>query len=637
MAAASSARPSRAAPAPASCTNGVKDATETDVDCGGACAKCVDGKSCAVGTDCTDGVCKDTGAGLKCQLPSNSDGVKNGTETGIDCGGMGNPKCANGQDCTTRADCTSDYCKTGKCAATGPMDGAQNGTETDVDCGGPGAAPRCADALKCLVDTDCKNDVCKDLKDGKGLRCQAPSYTDGKLNGLETDVDCGGDTAHPCATGKICKVSGDCTTLGCNYKFKCAAGRSCTNPGGWGADTCGYGGEGPPAMVAAKDWHDCCEKAPVTATTGPTAGVTVQLDKYEVTAGRMRVFLESVGYNVRGFVKTARAAGKIPLIPGNATATVLEADWDPYLPTSFAGNSNADELVDCDQGGATTATSTVCKPGFEVAGLYTSVRRHLGGTIFKGNNQTSTGCHIGTDAIGGGTHAFRFPNGHGGIRRAARRASIRTRTDEKGMNCVDYLMGQAFCVWDGGRLEARAGADRSVGPRTRSVGRGHSQRAPCLGLLIRRSCPSSPISGRLCSRTARRRRGTAADNTPDQGRPRVRPEGRLLRAHTTCNSHDRHSKCVLKGGDKTYWACRFPWASDAAHHGLCRLTLAERRRRSSTPRTSTATSTRRRKRRSTATTTSSSSRRRAARRGVVQPDTPTSSATRSRSPAMSPA
>jgi hypothetical protein len=528
----------------AACKDGTKNGNETDIDCGGDCSQCDTGKICKVGGDCTSAVCKDTGTGLKCQAPTNTDGVKNGNETGIDCGGAANPKCADGQGCKDRADCTSDYCKANKCTAILPADGVQNGTETDVDCGGVGNA-RCDDALKCLVDGDCKSDVCTN-PDGLGLKCQAPTPTDGKKNGTETDVDCGGGGANPaCATGLNCLVGGDCTTLGCNYKFKCAAGRSCTNPGGYGADTCGYGGEGPADVVAAKDWEDCCAKAPVTATTGPTAGVTVMLDKYEVTAGRMRVFLESVGYNVRGFVQQARADGKMPLIPGNATKYVLEADWDMYLPTSFAGNQNADEISDCDQGGATSPTATTCKPGFEQPGMYTSIIHHLGGTIFKGNNQSSTGCHIGTGAIGGGTHAFRFPNGTADPP-SGTPAIDQNGYDEKGMSCITYLVGQAFCVWDGGRLELGQEQIAAWGP------------APMPWAAVTTQVPAEP--NQRCNATACTFPTSAAD----------------CPAGLTCNG--AIGKCCLQGGppanptqvgggDKTYWGCRFPWATDAAHGG----------------------------------------------------------------------
>ncbi len=67
------------------CTDGLKNGTETGIDCGGStCAPCI---SCY-------------------------DGIKNGDETGIDCGGS---------DCTSCFTC---------------FDGVQNGNETGIDCGG---------------------------------------------------------------------------------------------------------------------------------------------------------------------------------------------------------------------------------------------------------------------------------------------------------------------------------------------------------------------------------------------------------------------------------------------------------------------------------------------------------------------
>ncbi len=44
------------------CANGVKDGTETDVDCGGSgCSKCANGKTCTLASDCASGNCADTG------------------------------------------------------------------------------------------------------------------------------------------------------------------------------------------------------------------------------------------------------------------------------------------------------------------------------------------------------------------------------------------------------------------------------------------------------------------------------------------------------------------------------------------------------------------------------------------------
>jgi hypothetical protein len=85
--------------------------------------------------------------------PTCSDGVQNGDETGVDCGGSNCPACP-----------TCD-------------DGVQNGDETDVDCGGSNC-PAC------------------------------PTCDDGIQNGDETGVDCGGSCA-PCGGGGCSYVTID--------------------------------------------------------------------------------------------------------------------------------------------------------------------------------------------------------------------------------------------------------------------------------------------------------------------------------------------------------------------------------------------------------------------------------------------
>lgn len=66
-----------------SCNDTHLNQNETDVDCGGLCPGCADGKTCSVAADCTSGVC----ATSVCQVPTCIDGVKNGTEEGVDCDG----------------------------------------------------------------------------------------------------------------------------------------------------------------------------------------------------------------------------------------------------------------------------------------------------------------------------------------------------------------------------------------------------------------------------------------------------------------------------------------------------------------------------------------------------------------------
>lgn len=51
--------------------------------------------------------------------------------------------------------------------------------------------------------------------DGCGTKCEpGPSCDDGKLNGSETAIDCGG-TCAPCAVGSACKATTDCATTLC--------------------------------------------------------------------------------------------------------------------------------------------------------------------------------------------------------------------------------------------------------------------------------------------------------------------------------------------------------------------------------------------------------------------------------------
>jgi hypothetical protein len=90
----------------------MKDGKETDLDCGGTCSPCADGKSCAFGSDCSSGVCT---AGI-CQASTCNDSVNNGTETGVDCGG-GCPKCSDGQPCVGYTDCASAICEASICTS----------------------------------------------------------------------------------------------------------------------------------------------------------------------------------------------------------------------------------------------------------------------------------------------------------------------------------------------------------------------------------------------------------------------------------------------------------------------------------------------------------------------------------------
>jgi hypothetical protein len=195
---------------PASCQNGVQDGAETAIDCGGGtCAPCLVGQSCAANADCYSRYC----SGGWCTAPTCSDGVQDALETGVDCGG---PDCAacNGSSCTSQFECRSGFCLNGACVVTCP-NGYVDGSETDVDCGGPGQCARCATGQRCYAGADCTSQVCNGF-------CQAPTCTDRVKNGAESDVDCGDIalTCARCATGKKCVVGSQCAS------GVCAAGNS---------------------------------------------------------------------------------------------------------------------------------------------------------------------------------------------------------------------------------------------------------------------------------------------------------------------------------------------------------------------------------------------------------------------------
>jgi hypothetical protein len=150
------------------CTDGLQDGTETDKDCGGSCgATCADGKLCMVDGDCMNGFCNQTSH--TCATPTCTDTIKNGAETDKDCGGAlcdGQGKtCADGLKCSVNADCTHGYCKAGVCTMPTCGDGVKNGNETDIDCGGGPfagnpACSKCAVTKGCAANADCQTNVC---------------------------------------------------------------------------------------------------------------------------------------------------------------------------------------------------------------------------------------------------------------------------------------------------------------------------------------------------------------------------------------------------------------------------------------------------------------------------------------------
>jgi len=81
--------------------------------CGLGCASlCPLGRVCLKNGDCASGRC----FGTRCTLPTCTNGMKDGQESDVDCGGLC-PTCGPGRACRLNADCTSRTCVNGLCPA----------------------------------------------------------------------------------------------------------------------------------------------------------------------------------------------------------------------------------------------------------------------------------------------------------------------------------------------------------------------------------------------------------------------------------------------------------------------------------------------------------------------------------------
>ncbi len=201
------------------CSNMIKDAGESDVDCGGSsvCRRCDSGETCAAQSDCFNG--RDCYDGVCDLLTCRNGSLDASRETDVDCGNLCTQACETGERCLNDTDCaTNDVCLNAVCTSAACVDNTQQGNEADVDCGGTSGCGACADGKRCDATTDCEMDsAC--ISDV----CQPSTCTNTMTDGFETDVDCGGDqcTAR-CGLGLTCVTSTDCVVGGACDNGTCA-------------------------------------------------------------------------------------------------------------------------------------------------------------------------------------------------------------------------------------------------------------------------------------------------------------------------------------------------------------------------------------------------------------------------------
>jgi len=165
----------------ATCKDGLKNGIEEGVDCGGPCLTC---------PDCSDWIQNQGEEGVDCggpcenRCPSCNDSLKNQNESDIDCGGPCK-SCEGGKICFKNKDCESLRCDLMKCTFANCSDTIRNQGEEGIDCGGkcPNLCGNCSDGLQNRGEegVDCGG-MCK----------PCASCSDNIKNNGELLVDCGG-------------------------------------------------------------------------------------------------------------------------------------------------------------------------------------------------------------------------------------------------------------------------------------------------------------------------------------------------------------------------------------------------------------------------------------------------------------
>lgn len=188
------------------CDDGIRNGTEADVDCGGdTCEPCALGSSCRTESDCETGLCR---ANRCVSPPSCDDGVRNNGETGIDCGGPECGVCQDGQPCARSSDCDSLLCVAGRCAPAECGDGVVQ-EKNDEQCDDKGFSAEC--------NADCTVSVCGDgiVNAAAGEECDDEGES-AACNADCTESACG-DGVVNAAAGEECELDDPHCLLNCRW------------------------------------------------------------------------------------------------------------------------------------------------------------------------------------------------------------------------------------------------------------------------------------------------------------------------------------------------------------------------------------------------------------------------------------
>jgi hypothetical protein len=170
------------------CMDGMKDADETDIDCGGSCSKCANGSHCGVSEDCTSGHCNGTNPGTCVECVAATDCTPTGNECIVNtcnnntCGTQDLDQTHTLSTGQTTGDCQKKVCNGsgGTTSIDDPTDLPASTTVCLINpaCTGTPLAPHltpAATGTDCTSDNKPPNHVCGDTNNaliaGKCVQC----------------------------------------------------------------------------------------------------------------------------------------------------------------------------------------------------------------------------------------------------------------------------------------------------------------------------------------------------------------------------------------------------------------------------------------------------------------------------------
>jgi hypothetical protein len=208
-------------------------------------------------------------------------------------------------------------------------DGRKDGHETGVDCGG--GCGLCPVGQGCNSGVDCQTGVCS-----SGI-CQAPSCFDGVRDGTETGVDCGGGCGG-CPIGVACNKDSDCANQNCvdGVCQPCASQAYTFHVDGYGA--------GP---VSDSSWPGGYD----SAGTSAGCGVAVAHPSGDVTlvcslGDSWRIVAQS-GYQVCYGIGGPNGDGVLTPTCDNSLASPSVCNSRPSCSDGLYGNGHDDYQVLC--------------------------------------------------------------------------------------------------------------------------------------------------------------------------------------------------------------------------------------------------------------------------------------------------